>query len=426
VSNLLEKERIMKRLLLMLSAILLNAVLMAPFATSIEASNSEQSLRETVVKGNTAFAVQLYHKLGTKEGNLFFSPYSISSALSMTYAGARGNTAKEMAGVLHFDLGQAELHSAFKNLNKGLAATAQKSGQKLNIANALVLTGGDVSGEFKSILKSNYDAEIFSGGLDAINGWVKQKTEGKIEKILEKLDPNSVCVLLNAIYFKGIWESQFQKSNTRNAFFTVVERNDPLVLEKRDTRSTPFNLPVKVPFMYQEGNFKILLKKDFEAISIPYKDNDLSMVILLPKNVDGWAALEYELTVQNLKEWLSELDKKRVQEVELYLPKVRLETNYDLVPPLSEMGMKDAFGEAADFTGMGGRKGDLWIGQIKHKAFVEVNEEGTEAAAATAVGMKTKSIRYAREFRADHPFIFIIRDNRSDAIVFMGRVTNPQ
>jgi serpin B len=374
----------------------------------MEVSASEQTLRETLVKGNTDFAVQLYHKLGVKEGNLFFSPYSVSSAMGMTYSGARGNTAKEMAGVLHFDSGLIELHSAFKSLNKALTVAVQKTGQKLNIANALVLTGGSVSGDFKSILKDNYDAEIFNGGLDTINGWVKMKTEGKIGKILEELSPNSVCVLLNAIYFKGIWESQFQKSSTYDAPFMVSA-----------------NSKVNVPLMYQKSGYKLLNENNFKAISVPYKGNGLSMVILLPNAVDGVASLEKQLTAQSLKEWIAKLDKGRVQEVKLYMPKFKLEAGYDLVSSFMNMGMKNAFSPAADFSGMGWPKGDLWISQIKHKAFVEVNEEGTEAAAATAVEMETKSIRYDPVFRADHPFLFIIRDNQSGTILFMGRMNNP-
>lgn len=398
----------MNRLFHALSVTFLIAVSSVSFAISTEASLWGPSLSEHVVKGNTAFAVQLYRELGTREGNLFFSPYSVSSALGMTYAGARGNTAREMAGVLHFDLGQTELHPAFKGLKKELAATTQKSGQKLNIANALVLTGGNVSGEFKAILKKNYDAEIFGGGLDQINGWVKQRTEGKIEKILEELDPNSACVLLNAIYFKGVWESPFQKNQTHDAPFRVTA-------SKR----------VTVPFMVQKSDFKMLTGNDFKAISIPYEGKSLSMVILLPQAVDGLDALEKQLTTRMLREWVEKLDKQGVKEIELYMPKFKLETTYDLVSHFKNMGMRDAFGVAADFSGMGWPKGDLWISQIKHKAFVEVNEEGTEAAAATAVEMATKSIPYSPVFRADHPFLFLIRDDRSGAVLFMGRMAHP-
>ncbi len=399
----------MNRLPQVFSAILLIALFSAISATSMEASIFGTSSRENLVQGNTAFAIQLYHELGAREGNLFFSPYSVSSALGMTYAGARGNTEKEMKDVLHFPLDQAQLHPAFRKMNRELAATAQKSGQKLSIANALILTGGNVSSGFKTLLKDSYDAEIFGGGLDAINGWVKRKTEGKIEKILEELDVNSVCVLLNAIYFKGTWASPFQKSHTSNAPFTVsaVKR-------------------ISVPLMYQKDKFKMLNEEDFQAVDIPYEGRNLSMVVMLPRALDGLAKLEKQLTTQNLKTWLAKLDAGGAQEINLYLPKFKLETGYDLVSPCMKMGMKDAFALAnADFSGMGWRKGSLYISQIKHKAVVEVNEEGTEAAAATAVEMATKSVPFNPEFRADHPFFFIIRDSRSGTVLFMGRMVNP-
>ncbi|MFA6011631.1 MAG: serpin family protein [Desulfobacteraceae bacterium] len=400
----------MKRLSPLGPVILLVSVFSIIAATSMGASAQVPLSRELLVQGNTAFALELFRELAPKEGNLFFSPYSVSTALGMTYAGARENTAKEMADVLHFQLDQAKLHSAFKDLNGELAASARKSGQKLNIANALVLTGGGVGGGFKDLLKANYDAEIFRGGLDTINTWVKGKTEGKIDKILEALDTNSVCVLLNAIYFKGIWHSQFMKNSTTDAPFSVSA-----------TRKT------SVPLMYQKSDFKIMEENDFQAVSIPYKGNNLSMVILLPKPSADLAALEKQLTPQILNGWLEKLDRERVQKVSLYLPKFKLETGYDLKNPFQKMGMIDAFQEnIADFRGMGFlKKGDVWIGQIKHKAFVEVNEEGTEAAAATAVEMVTKSVQYDPIFRADHPFLFIIRDNASGSILFLGRMVDP-
>jgi serpin B len=266
-----------------------------------------------------------------------------------------------------------------------------------------------VSGEYKSILKKFYQAEFFRGGLNDINGWVKKKTEGKIEKILEELDTNSVCVILNAIYFKGSWQSQFKKSNTHDAPFTVSADRQ-----------------VTVPLMGQKGEFKLLAENDFQAVSIPYKGNGLSMVIMLPNAADGLVALEKQLTSKNLTGWLSKLDHQPVRKVDLYLPKYKLETAYDLIAPFKKMGIKDAFtNDVADFGGMGARVGDIHISQIKHKAFVEVNEEGTEAAAATAVEMATKSIVYNPVFRADHPFLFIIRDNQTGAILFMGRIVKP-
>jgi serpin B len=399
----------MNRLLVIVSAVLLLAVASVPLTGSTEASPAGLSSHAGVANGNTALAVQLYRELGANEGNLFFSPYSISSALGMTYAGAGGNTADQMKRALHFQLEQAALNSAFKGLNKELMGAAQKSGQKLSIANALVLTGSNVSGGYKDILKNYYDAEIFGGGLERINGWVKQKTEGKIDRILEQLSANSVCVILNAIYFKGAWETQFDTKSTREAPFSI---------------ST--NAQVKVPLMYRKDTYKLLESETFQAISLPYKGKTLSMVVLLPKSVDGLPAVEQQLTAANLAGWLSKLDRQSDRKVSVYLPKFKLESGYDLVSPFQKMGMTDAFSPAADFTGMGWQKGLLWIGQIKHKAFVEVNEEGTEAAAATAVEMITKSMPVREPvFRADHPFFFMIRDNETGTILFMGRMANP-
>jgi serpin B len=394
----------MKRLFLAFFTVLSVALVLMP-SSAVSAAGPFNAIAE----GNAGLAVQLYREFGTKEGNLFFSPYSISSAMGMTYAGARGETAMQMKEALHFRLEQAGLNSGFRSLNQALHANAQSSGQKLSIANALVLTGGKVSDAYRKILTTYYDAGIFGGGLEAINGWVKKKTEGKIDKILEELSPNSVCVILNAIYFKGVWETQFEKKATFDAPFRLSGGQE-----------------VKTPFMHRKGDFKLLDEKDFQALSLPYKGNTLSMVVLLPKTVDGLAGLEDALYAEDLKGWLAKLDKQRGQKVSLYLPQFKLETKYDLAGPFQRMGMKDAFSPAADFSGMGWPKGDLWIGQIKHRAFVEINEEGTEAAAATAVEMVTKAAP-VRDlvFRADHPFMFLIRDNATGTILFIGRVANP-
>lgn len=405
--DLKEEEQMNRFLTVMMTLVVLMACSI-PLTVSAETDSALKSRRD-LVRGNGEFAVQMYRNLAAEKGNLFFSPLSVSSALGMTYAGARGNTAKEMKDALHFHPPQAELPAAFRELNRELAANATRTGQKLNIANALVLTGGDVSREYKKILKDYFDSEIFGGGLAEINGWVKKKTEGKIDRILEELSANSVCVILNAIYFKGVWESRFDKRRTKDAPFHVSPGRQ-----------------VTVPLMYQKGRFRVLEGRDFSALSIPYKGNDLSMIILLPDVEAGLASLEKQLDTGSLQRWLTELDNQRIQQVDLYLPKFKLETGYNLVPPFKRMGIKDAFTGRADFRGMGWPQGDLWIAQIKHKAFVDVNEEGTEAAAATAVEMATKSVAYPREFRADHPFVFIIRDNLTGAILFMGRLVEPK
>jgi serpin B len=387
---------------------MLTAVLLGFFSVGAAALAESPAMRE-VVWGNTTFAVDLYHRLAAEPGNLFVSPYSISMALGMTYGGARENTAAEMSKTMHFPARQELLHSAFKQLNQGLADTARETGLKLNIANGLCLTGGDVSAEYKALLRNAYQAELFDGGVDRINAWVLDRTEGKIDRLIDSLDPNSVCVLLNAIYFKGMWESQFKKDNTRNAPFTVAPDAELLV-----------------PFMYQKCQLQVIRKKGFQAASIPYVGKKMSMVILLPDDIAGLPALERQLSAEHLAHWLAELDAAPSRELRLFLPKYKMETSYDLAGQLRAMGMVDAFqADRADFTGMGWAKGELWIAQVKHKAFVEVNEQGTEATGATAVEMTAKSAISNLEFRADRPFLFLIRDHQTGAVLFMGRLANP-
>lgn len=372
------------------------------------ARGAESDLK-AVAHNNTAFALNLYGKLAPTEGNLFFSPYSISSAMAMTYAGARDNTAAEMAKALEFVAPPEQLPNAYKSLNAAVQASVHKGHHNLNIANGLCLTGGDVSKEYGAVLRDSFDAEIFPGGLDKINGWVKEKTGGKIGKILENLSPNSVCVLLNAIYFKGTWASQFKREATQEAPFRPATDKE-----------------VTVPLMYQEGRFKLLEKDAFQALVLPYSGETLSMAIILPKAVDGLAGLEKTLTPETVARWLAEADKQAEREAQVFVPRFKLETGYDLVPPCQALGIKAAFTDGrADFRGMGWTKGKLWIAQIQHKAYVDVNEEGTEAAGATAVEMETRSMRRYPVFRADHPFVFIIREHATGSILFIGRLSDP-
>lgn len=401
----------MNRIVTAPAIILLAALLAAQLASAGQPPTACDSASqcEGFVKGNNTFAAQLYGELANKAGNLFFSPYSVSSALGMAYAGARGDTAKEMQEVLHFPSDQARLNKTFKRVDKDLMATVNRNGVKLNIANALSLTGGAASKEFETILKDDYDAELFSGGVEQINAWVRQKTEGKIGQILDRLAPHSACVILNAIYFKGLWKSPFSKESTRNAPFNVSST-------KR----------VSAPFMFRRSRFKLLDAKDFQAVSIPYKGDDLSMVILLPGTTEGLAGLEKRMSAARLDQWLKRVDMQPVGEIDLYVPKFTMETSYALKSSFIKMGMKKPFERGADFSGIS--KGGLWIAQIKHKGFLKVDEKGTEAAAATATQMATMAARPSHPFpvfRADHPFFFLIRDNGTGMILFMGRVDDP-
>jgi serpin B len=407
VTFLSQKENRMKRTTWARARIMTVATLTVAFSATINRAENESI--GILVKGNNAFALNIYRKIAATEGNLLFSPYSLSSALAMTSAGARENTAKELKDTLQFQLDQDQLPSVFKELNKTITTQARKTGQKVLIANGLCLTSGDVSKEFKDILLDKYEAKLFSGRLDEINEWVKIKTEGKIDKILEKIAPDSVCVLINAIYFKGTWKLQFKKSQTHQA---------------------PFNLSPKktinIPLMYQRGMHKLMTKETFQAVVLPYTGDGLSMIVLLPTKVGNLQLLEKQLTADALAEWVTEIDKQPVQEIDLFLPKFKLSAGYDMISPCKELGITDAFDKAkADFSGMAWNKENLWIAQIKHKTFIDVNEVGTEAFAATVIEVQTESIPSYPVFRADHPFIFIIRDNVTGALLFIGRVVNP-
>lgn len=373
---------------------------------------------QTAVKGNSIFGFDLYQQLKENEGNLFFSPYSISTALAMTYAGARGQTEKEMAEVLHFSLEQEPLHSSFSKLQLELNTIQDKGHVKLSIANSLWAQEGyhflDI---FFDLNKKHYGAGLnfvdFARQTETarktINVWVEEETQEKIKELIKKgmLTPLTRLVLCNAIYFKGDWLSQFNKERTADADFYIS-------LKKT----------IKVPMMSQKSEFKFKDFGSFSAIELPYEGNDLSMIIFLPKEVDGLVDLEQSLTDDSVKNWLDDISKSYKQEIFVSLPKFKTTCEFQLAKVLAEMGMPSAFSlPPANFSGMTGRK-DLFISKVIHKAFVDVNEEGTEAAAATAVIME-KGISKTLTFRADHPFVFLIRENKTGSILFIGRIVDP-
>jgi len=355
---------------------------------------------------NQAFAADMYRALAAEQdGNILFSPYSVHAALSMAFAGADGDTAREMATALRWPYAGTELPSAFRALNRQVTAAARAGGQTLNIANGLSLTGGDVNADYKALLRDAFSAEIFTGDLAAINAWAARKTDGVIDRILDALAPDSVCVLLNAIAFKGRWRDRFDPARTREAAFQLAP----------DRR-------IPVPMMHRTGHYRLLEADDYQALALPYQGDHLSMIIVLPRELDGLAGLERRLSAQQLTEWSRELAHQPERRVQVHLPRFKLETAYDLVPPCRRLGMRQAFA-TADFTGMGWPKGELWISQIVHKAVMTVDEDGTEAAAATAVEMQMRSAQPPEPvFRADHPFLFLIQEDHTGSILFIGRV----
>jgi serine protease inhibitor len=372
-----------------------------------------------VVPGNTAFALELFNRLRTEPGNLFFSPFSISTALAITCEGARGETEKQMRQVLHLAGDPAKLRASFGELQHQLNEAGKTEGIELNIANALwAQLGHPFLPAFVNTAKGSFDANINQADFkarpgptrDEINGWVAQKTKDKIRDILP---PRSITeatrmVLANAIYFKGAWLNPFEKSHT-----------SPQPFHLSPTRQAD------APLMLRFDQIKYAETPEFQAVELPYRGQRLSMLVLLPRQLDGCAQLEEHLTPTLLARTITDL---RAQKVQLFLPKFKLESSLDLNRTLSAMGMRDAFTSAADFSGMDGTR-LLFISSVFHKAWGEVNEEGTEAAAATAVVVGLTAVRKSPPpppvFRADHPFLFFIRDTASSALLFMGRLADP-
>jgi serpin B len=376
---------------------------------------------QKVVASNTEFAAGLYGQLRAQEGNLFFSPYSISTALAMTYGGARGDTAKQMARTLHFDLPESELAPAFGELAHGLNAVQSKGQVRLAVANSLWPQAGyKFRQDYLDLCEKYYGASIqpmdyvgnTEGARKTINEWVEGKTMDKIVDLLKPgtLDRTTSLVLVNAIYFKGKWVHKFQPEDTRDAPFDVSPQTT-----------------VTAPLMHQTDDFGYAEFPDLQVLELPYLGKDVSMVVLLPRAVDGLGKLEAQLTAPNLAKWMAPLNS---QKVEVFLPKFKATSEFSLGDTLAEMGMRDAFAYLkADFSGMDGTD-NLFISDVIHKAYVDVDEQGTEAAAATGIVMVAGAMPIQMApipvFRADHPFLFLIRDNQSGSVLFLGRVTDPK
>jgi serpin B len=375
-----------------------------------------------VVDGNNQFALNLYQKLSTAPGNLVFSPYSISAALAMTYAGARGNTAKEMADTLVFRLGPEKIHPAFNSLDQALASREKdiqpKEGTafKLRMANSIWgQSGYAFHTDFLDLLALHYGAgmRVLDFARDPekarmiINDWVSQQTEQKIKDLLspDAIKRDTTLVLTNAIYFNASWLMKFNREATRDGPF------HPLVGEA-----------VMVPMMNHLGNFRYAEGKDYQALELLYLGRKLSMLVFLPAE-GQYTSFEKSLNAARLKEITGALAGR---DVSVTLPKFKIETKADLPELLQQLGMKDAFmGGVADFSGMDGSR-KLYISKVVHQAVIAVDEEGTEAAAATAVVVARTSMPMNQaRFLADRPFIYLIRDNETGAVLFLGRVLNP-
>jgi serine protease inhibitor len=390
-------------------------VLLAGMTNSVKAVIDPN--QQTAAAGNNKFALELYRNLQSRQGNLFLSPYSISTALAMTCAGARGQTEKQMAQTLCFGpVKNEQFHETFGKIIKQLNTSGAKGGYELTVANALWgQKDYKFLPDFLTLVRENYGGDLrqvdfvkqTEEARKTINAWVESKTKDKIKELIKPgtLDSMTRLVLTNAIYFKGKWESPFKPERTQDSPFVLLDGQK-----------------VNVPMMHQTGKFGYMETNDIWVLEMPYVNNDLSMVVLLPKQADGVKGLEKQLVSDNLAGWLANIHKREVQ---VFFPRFKMTSEFELAKVLSAMGMPDAFSGKADFSGMTGSH-DLLISAVVHKAYVDVNEEGTEAAAATGVTMKLTSIGAPPAvFRADHPFIFLIRDNQTGSILFLGRVANP-
>ena len=375
-----------------------------------------------LVQASNHFAFDLYGQLSRdkKDQNLFYSPTSISLALGMTSAGARGETAKQMAGVLHWQGESAALHSGMNTWIRQLNAIDKGQEYELRVANRLwAQQGYKFLDPFLKITRDQYQAALGQVNFQTqteparqtINRWVEQQTAGKIQNLLPQgaIEARTKLVLTNAIYFKGNWQEPFKKTATRDLDFAVTSSENK-----------------RVPMMQKTDRYQFARLDGLKVLQMPYTGGQLSMVAVLPDDVDGLSKVADSLSPQTWKQWTSALASTKVS---VRLPRFKMTSEFSLNRALSELGMPLAFEEgSADFSGMNGQH-DLFISAALHKAFVDVNEEGTEAAAATGIVIAPTSAvvepTKPEEFHADHPFLFAIVDNRAGSVLFLGRVLDP-
>ncbi|RJP48944.1 MAG: serpin family protein [Anaerolineaceae bacterium] len=372
---------------------------------------------EELAQGNSAFALDLYQQLRQADSNLFFSPFSLSTALAMTCAGARGETESQMARVLHFGSTDESLHIAFAGLQEKIAEVEAQGRIKLKVANSLwPQVGYSFLAEFVSLVQTYYGVTItpvdYSDSETArqiVNAWVEEKTEKKITNLIPPGVFNALTrlTLVNAIYFKGDWADKFDARLTKRGDFWAPQGK------------------VNASMMSRTDEYNYAETGALQILELPYAGNALSMLILLPKEKDGLPRLEGQVTPAFLEQATAKLSK---QQVFVSMPKFKVEAAFQLNEALIELGMTDAFDDGkANFAGMDDDEKSLFISAALHKAFIDVNEDGSEAAAASAIVMQLRSTPMQRPpvFRADHPFLFFIRENQTGSILFTGRLLKP-
>ena len=378
-------------------------------------SQSEEMMSDTIVKAQTQFGFKLFEQLTqvSANENIFISPSSIILALSMLYNGADGETQQEIQKTLEYQgMSLAEVNTANQLLQQKLNQTT--SDIQLAIANSLWLREGfSVEDDFLQNNQNYYDAEVaeldFSSpeATQTMNNWVQEKTKGKIDKIIDQVNPNDVMFLINAIYFKGNWTLKFQESQTQNQSFYLEDGTQK-----------------QHPLMSQNNKFLYLETEQFQGIALPYgEDKALSLYVFLPKPESSMSDFLQILTVENWEKWMTRFSQTPGS---ISLPKFTLEYDIELNPILQKLGMNSSFNSnQANFSNLS-QSEDLFVSIVKHKTFLDLNEEGTEAAASTAIGIRTTSIELSPfQMIVNRPFFCAIRDNETGTILFMGVIYNP-
>jgi serpin B len=398
--------------------LILMVVLVLPvFSLAKEDSVSGENLESE----NVAFAIDLYKKQCTRSGNISWSPFSISASLAIAYAGAQGNTRKQMASALRFSLHQEDHNASFESLWLTLKKLEDKGGVSLDYANSLwPQKGFEILPEYREILKTYHGASVTSldyqlqpgEASQTINRWVEERTKGKIKDIIppNAINSGTKMVLTNAICFRGDWEQKFEDDSTEDSEFFLSSDNS-----------------VKTRLMKRSGTFNYADTGSLQILEMSFAGGDLSMVALLPRERDGINLLEADLSSDNFKLWKNKMVSTKVL---VHFPKFEITSSFDLSEALVSIGMVDAFSSKdANFDGIARRNDSaLYLSSVIHKAFVEVNEGGTQASASTSImlsdGLSLSDPQIA-VFRADHPLIFLIQENQTGTILFMGRVSEP-
>jgi len=374
-------------------------------------------LTKDVSTANNEFAMNLLNSLSDNDQNVFFSPLSIGTALKMVLAGARGETLNELKDVLGYK-DEANVNTIHADIKKVMDDINNKDDEKVifKMANQLLVQKGHtLKKEFSNLIRNNYKSQINAVNFEdprvvnRINRWVANETDDKISKLLdETLSSDTIMMILNAVYFKGQWKFPFNTKDTTPMTFNNF--------------GVPSSNNVNFMFIKKKFNYIDVPNLKAEILEVPYTDS-YDFYIVLPKEIDGVDSVIQSLNTDNLQEAIETMkkDKNDGKNINLYLPKFKLETEYELKDVLEDLGVKSLFEDNADLSGINGKK-NLKVSSGIHKAYVDVNEEGTEAAAGTGIQITKLSYIPSTEFKADHPFLFLIRDNRNGIISFVGVV----